>query len=67
MKTTIKTDRKQITILANKEKLIGLAIGYNKEYKTIGIVLPFFVIEIRTKLLTDVAESNVGSNKVKNL
>ena len=53
MTTTIKTNKKQITINANKEKLFGFAIGYNKEYKTIGIVLPFLVIEIRTKLLTD--------------
>jgi len=53
MKTTIRTNKKEVTITANKEKLIGFAMGYNKEYKTICIILPFLVIEIKTKLLIE--------------
>tara|TARA_R110002012_G_C11359152_1_gene580641 strand:- start:430 stop:606 length:177 start_codon:yes stop_codon:yes gene_type:complete len=53
MKTTIKTNTKEMTIKANKEKLFGFAIGYNKEYNQLCIVLPFLVIEIKTKLLID--------------
>jgi len=51
MKTTIKTNTKEITVKANKEKLFGFAIGYNKEFKTLAIVLPFLVLEVKTKEL----------------
>lgn len=51
--TTITTNKKTISITVQKEKLIGFAIGYNKEYKSLCIVLPFIVIEIKTELLTD--------------
>ena len=53
MKTTIRTNKKEVTINVKKEQLIGLAIGYSKEYKTICIILPFLVIEIKTKLLIE--------------
>ena len=53
MKTTIKTNTKEITVKVHKEKLFGFAIGYNKEYNQLCIVIPFLVIEIKTKLLID--------------
>jgi len=53
MKTTIRTNKKEVTINVKKEQLIGLAIGYSKEYKTTCILLPFIVIEIKTKLLIE--------------
>jgi len=51
METTIKTNTKETTIKAKKEKLFGFAIGYNKEFNQLVIVFPFLVIEIKTKEL----------------
>jgi len=51
--TTITTNKKSISIKIQKEKLIGFAIGYKKQDKTLFLILPFLVIEIKTKLLTD--------------
>ena len=52
-KFKITTSKKEITIIANFEKLIGLAVGYNKEHKCVAVVLPFIVLKIRTKLLIE--------------